>query len=76
VDPHDEAEKELLAKLNVASSTPEAVTVFLSPPGTVAGTFKGPTDTNALAALVKNPPPGCGATKDCDPSKDCGSAKK
>lgn len=65
IDPADPAEEALLKQFKVDPKTDEAVTVFLAPPGTTIGTYKGATMKGVLKAAAKN------AAKGCDPKSGC-----
>lgn len=70
VDPADTAEESLLKQFKVDPKTTEAVTVFLAPPGTTVGTYKGETKKDVLIAAAKT------AAKGCDPKSGCCSPPK
>jgi len=70
VDPADAAEETLLKQLKVDPNTDQAVTVFLAPPGTMVGTYKGETRKDALVAAAKT------AAQGCDPKSGCCPAPK
>lgn len=70
VDPTDAAEESLLKQFKVDPKTNEAVTVFLAPPGTTVGTYKGETKQDVLIAAAKT------AAKGCDPKSGCCAPKK
>jgi hypothetical protein len=70
VDPTDAAEESLLKQFKVDPTTEEAVTVFLAPPGTMVGTYKGETKKDVLVAAAKT------AAKGCTPGGSCCPAKK
>jgi len=52
VDPKDKAEKRLLSQLQISPDVQEAVTVFLAPPGKLAGRFFGATEKNKIVAAM------------------------
>jgi hypothetical protein len=62
LNPTDAAEAKFLRKLQIDPKRKEAMTVFLAPPGTIIGTFKGPTDKKTLVAKLA----ACGAGR-CGP---------
>ena len=70
VDPADAAEQRLLRQFKVDPKTEEAVTVFVAPPGTMVGTYKGETTKDALVAAAKT------AAKSCNPKSGCCPAPK
>jgi hypothetical protein len=70
VDPTDVAEESLLKQFKVDPKTDEAVTVFLAPPGTTVGTYKGEIKKDVLVAAVKT------AAKGCTPGSSCCPAPK
>jgi len=70
VDPADAAEESFLKQLKADPKTNEAVTVFLAPPGTLVGTYKGETKKDVLIAAAKT------AAKGCTPGGSCCPAKK
>ncbi len=67
LDPSNVEERPLLAKLGVNLVTNEAMTVFLAPPGSVIGQFRGPTDKNQLIATLNKAVSGCGTGSACKP---------
>lgn len=70
VDPADPAEASFLKQLKVDSGPTEAVTVFLAPPGTMVGVYKGETKKETLVAAAKT------AAQGCDPKTGCCPAPK
>jgi hypothetical protein len=70
VDPTDAAEESLLKQFKVDPKTEEAVTVFLAPPGTMVGTYKGEIKKDVLVAAAKT------AAKGCTPGGSCCPAPK
>ncbi len=70
VDPTDAAEESLLKQFKVDPKTDEAVTVFLAPPGSLVGTYKGEIKKDVLVAAAKT------AAKGCTPGGSCCPAKK
>ena len=64
VDPSKAEDESFLRRLRVDPNTPEAVTVFLAPPGTPLGTFTGATDKDTLMAAT-TPKSGCGCSGGC-----------
>ncbi|HBN08611.1 MAG TPA: hypothetical protein DD435_08170 [Cyanobacteria bacterium UBA8530] len=72
VDPADPSEKAFLAKLKITDVPQEALTVLLSPPGSIVATFKGSTTKKALAAPLQTSS-SCG-TGGCGP-RGCGPRK-
>jgi hypothetical protein len=76
VDPTDAAEESLLKQLKVDPKTDEAVTVFLAPPGTMVGTYKGEIKKDVLVAAVKTAAKGCAPGSTCAPGSSCGPAPK
>ncbi len=52
-------ESPFLAKLGLNAPVDEALTVFLAPPGTIIGSFKGATDKNQLIATLTKASKGC-----------------
>jgi len=69
LDPGLPVERPFLAKLGMSGPVDEAVTLFVAPPGTVIGSFKGGTDVNQLVATLNNAVKGCGPG--CKPGQ-CG----
>jgi len=70
LDPTDSAETNFLGQLKVDPKTSEAVTVLLTPPGTVAGKFSGQTDKAKLVAALSAGGSGCcgsGSKSSCAP---------
>jgi len=76
VDPTDAAEESLLKQLKVDPKTDEAVTVFLAPPGTMVGTYKGEIKKDVLVAAAKTAAQGCAPGSTCAPGSSCGPAPK
>ena len=76
VDPADAAEAGFLQQLKVDPRAAEAVTIFLAPPGTMVGTYKGATKKEALVAAVKTAAQGCAPGSTCAPGSSCGPAPK
>jgi len=70
LDPADAAEESFLTRLKVDPQTEEAVTVFLAPPGTIVGTYKGEIKKDVLVAAAKT------AAKGCTPGGSCCPAPK
>jgi hypothetical protein len=68
VDPADAAEQNFLTQLKVDPRTAEAVTVFLAPPGTMVGVYKGETKKEALVAAAKAAAQGCNPQSGCCPA--------
>jgi len=60
----------LLKQFKVDPKTEEAVTVFLAPPGTKVGTYRGAISKDTLVAAAKT------AAKGCDPKSGCCAPKK
>jgi hypothetical protein len=60
LDPGLPAEGPFLAKLGMNGPVDEAMTVFVAPPGSVIGSFKGATDKNQLVTTLTNAVKGCG----------------
>ena len=73
VDPANASERDFLAELQVPPAPPEAVTVFLAPPGVMLGVFTGATTSSTFeVALAKAMSGGCGSGSGCGPgSKGC-----
>ncbi len=69
LDPGLPIERPFLAKLGMNGPVDEAMTLFVAPPGTVIGSFKGGTDKNQLIATLTNAVKGCGPG--CKPGQ-CG----
>jgi hypothetical protein len=69
LDPSLPAERPFLAKLGMKGPMDEAMTVFVAPPGTVIGSFKGATHKSQLIATLTNAVKGCGPG--CKPGQ-CG----
>lgn len=72
VDPADTAEQPMLKKFLVDPETKQAVTVFVAPPGSILGTYKGATDKQAMVATLTSAMSGCAGG--CGPG-GCGPAK-
>jgi hypothetical protein len=69
LDPGIPTERPFLAKLGMNAPVDEAMTLFIAPPGSVIGSFKGATEKNQLVATLTNAVQGCGAG--CKPGQ-CG----
>jgi hypothetical protein len=70
LDPTDSAETKFLGQLKVDPKSSEAVTVLLTPPGTVAGKFSGQTDKAKLVTAISAARSGCcgsGSKSSCAP---------
>ncbi len=70
LDPADSAEASFLADLKVDAKTEEAVTLFMAPPGSAIGEYKGATDKAELVATLQKASSGC-AGGQCGPG-GCG----
>jgi hypothetical protein len=73
LDPADEKETKFLSDLRVSAETPEAVTVFLVPPGRAIAKLEGATAKDALVELLSKANTGCGPGG-CGPG-GCGPKK-
>ena len=73
LDPSDPKEKPFLADLKIDPQTPEAITAFLAPPGSVIAEFKGATDKDELIAALQKASTACGPGG-CGPG-GCGPQK-
>jgi hypothetical protein len=62
VDPADPNEARLMTEFRVDRDTQEAVTLLLSPPGTLAGTYRGAVSKEKLIADLASCSSGCGST--------------
>jgi hypothetical protein len=71
LDPGLPVERPFLAKLGMNGPVDEAMTLFVAPPGSVIGSFKGATDKNQLISTLTNAVKGCGPG--CKPGQ-CGVA--
>lgn len=60
LDPADSAEKPFLTDLKIDPQTPEAVTAFLVPPGSVVAEFKGATTKDELISALNKANTACG----------------
>jgi len=69
LDPGQPAERPLLAKLGISGPVEEATTLFVAPPGSIIGSFRGPTDKNQIIATLTKNISSCGAG--CQPGQ-CG----
>ena len=73
LDPSDPAEKPFLTDLKIDPQTPEAITAFMAPPGSVIAEFKGATDKAELIAALQKASAACGsggcAPGGCGPQK-------
>jgi hypothetical protein len=72
LDPNAAAERPLLAKLGMNTPIEEATTIFLAPPGSVIGSFKGATDKNQIITTLTSALSSCGTG--CKPGQ-CGVGK-
>ncbi len=73
LDPSDAAEASFLADLKIDPKTPDAMTAFLVPPGSVVAEFKGATTKDELIAALEKANTGCGPGG-CGPN-GCGPKK-
>jgi hypothetical protein len=69
LDPSIPLERPFLAKLGMNTPVDEAVTLFVAPPGSVIGSFKGATDKDQLITTLTTAIKGCGPG--CKPGQ-CG----
>lgn len=69
LDPALPAERPSLAKLGVNGPVPDATTLFIAPPGTIIGSFKGATDKNHLIATLTKAISSCASG--CQPGGQC-----
>jgi hypothetical protein len=69
LDPGQPAERPFLAKLGINGPVKEATTLFMAPPGSIIGSFRGPTDKNQLISTLTKSISSCGAG--CQPGQ-CG----
>jgi hypothetical protein len=69
LDPNSAAERPLLAKLGMNSPVEEATTIFMAPPGTIIGSFKGATDKNQIITTLTSAISNCAAG--CQPGGQC-----
>lgn len=74
LDPSDKAEASFLGDLRVPPETKDAVTVFLAPPGSPVGMFKGATNKDQLVETLEKASSGCCPGGSCGPS-GCGPQK-
>lgn len=72
VDPALPAERPFLAKLGINPAADEATTLFLAPPGSIIGQYKGATDKNQLVSTLTSAVSSCGSG--CKPGS-CGVGK-
>jgi hypothetical protein len=72
LDPNAARERTLITKLGMNTPIEEATTIFLAPPGSVIGNFKGATDKNQIIATLTSAISGCGPG--CKPGQ-CGVGK-
>ena len=75
LDPADAAEANFLMRLKVDPKTDEAVTVFLAPPGSLVGTYKGEITKDVLVAAAQSAAKGCAPGAKCGPGSSCGPKK-
>ncbi len=73
LDPADSAEGPFLSDLKIDPKTPEAMTVFLAPPGAAIAEFQGATDKTVLVSTLEKAGSACTGGK-CGPG-GCGPAK-
>lgn len=74
LDPSDSLEASLLGDLKIDPKTPDAVCVFLAPPGGVIAEFTGETKKEDLVAALKKASSACGPGGTCGPG-GCGPRK-
>ncbi len=65
LDTNDPAETRFLGDLRIDPRTPDRVTVLMSPPGTVIGTFAGDVTEEQIVAKIKAAQSGCGPNCSC-----------
>jgi hypothetical protein len=73
IDPSAPAERPFLAKLGMNEPVSEAMTIFMAPPGSVIGGFKGATNKEQLISTLTSAISSCGAG--CQPGQCCTPAK-
>jgi hypothetical protein len=73
LDPSDKREATFLTNLKVGPDTPEAVTVFVVPPGRAVARVEGATDKDALVEVLSKAGTSCGP-EGCGPG-GCGPKK-
>lgn len=71
LDPVDAAEASFLADLKIDPKTPQAVTAFLAPPGSVIAEYNGATDMAELIATIEKASSGACGPGGCGPG-GCG----
>lgn len=75
-DPDNSKNNTFIENLQLKEKISEAITVFIVPPSTIAGVFKGKiTKDTLLAALASCSSSGCGGSQGCAPNQGCGPKK-
>jgi hypothetical protein len=74
LDPADSAEASFLADMKIDPKTEEAMTVFLAPPGSAIGEYKGATDKEEMAATLQKASSSSCSGGSCGPG-GCGPKK-
>ncbi len=69
LDPGQAVERPFLAKLGINGPVEEATTLFMAPPGSIIGSFRGPTDKNQLVTKLTSAISSCAAG--CQPGGQC-----
>jgi len=74
LDPADAAEATLLTDLKIDPKTPDAVTVFLAPPGAAVAKLRGATNKEMFVSALEKASSGCAPGQACAPGA-CGPKK-
>lgn len=72
IDPSDKKEHKFLNQLGLDMHSAQAITVLISPPAEVIGTYQGPTTKTQLAYDLQKATSGCSGPGGCCPGGKCG----
>lgn len=72
IDPSDKQEHKFLNQLNLNVKSLQAVTVLISPPAEVVGTYQGPVTKAQLVSDLQKAATGCCGPGGCCPGGKCG----
>lgn len=72
IDPSNTKERKFLNQLALDTSSSQAITVLISPPAEVIGTYQGPTTKAQFASDLQKATSGCCGPGGCCPGGKCG----
>lgn len=73
IDPSDKKEHKFLNQLGLDTHSSQALTVLISPPAEIIGTYQGPTTKAQLASDLQKATSGCCGPGGCCPDGKCGT---